>query len=297
MFGAPNALGGLGTKLIEDVVGLADRWDLIIGALILFAILIVHPDGVAAVATANRRPWNGSGSSPPRPRRTLPVVDFEPSAGSTLEIRDLTVTFGPVTAVDAVSLEVRPGEVVGLIGPNGAGKTTLIDAVTGFVPVAGGTISLDGDRIDRYNATHRAPPGPPAIVPVARAVRGHQRGGQPPRCADLRAPFVAHRPVLAGRHELPPSAVVAVQEFGLEPDLDLRPDQLVRGGAASSGSRGRSRRAPTSCCSTSRPRASTSTRAPSLPTSSAGWPTNAGWGCCSSSTMSGWSCRRAIAWW
>ena len=46
--------------------------------------------------------------------------------------------FGSVVAVDDVSLEVHPGEVVGLIGPNGAGKTTFIDAVTGFVPAASG---------------------------------------------------------------------------------------------------------------------------------------------------------------
>ena len=46
--------------------------------------------------------------------------------------------------MDDVSMEVHPGEVVGLIGPNGAGKTTLIDAVTGFVPVSRGSISLDG---------------------------------------------------------------------------------------------------------------------------------------------------------
>ena len=64
--------------------------------------------------------------------------------------------FGSVVAVQDVSMEVRPGEVVGLIGPNGAGKTTLIDAVTGFVPAAEGSIALDGRRIDRMNATQRA---------------------------------------------------------------------------------------------------------------------------------------------
>ena len=50
-----------------------------------------------------------------------------------LTVKDLTVRFGGVVAVNDVSLEVRPGEIHGLIGPNGSGKTTLIDAVTGFV--------------------------------------------------------------------------------------------------------------------------------------------------------------------
>jgi len=52
---------------------------------------------------------------------------------SVLAVRDLTVRFGGVVAVDGVSIEVRPGEIHGLIGPNGSGKTTLIDAITGFV--------------------------------------------------------------------------------------------------------------------------------------------------------------------
>jgi ABC-type branched-subunit amino acid transport system ATPase component len=54
-----------------------------------------------------------------------------------LEVRDLTVRYGGVTAVDRVSLVVPQGLIVGLIGPNGAGKTTLIDAVCGLTKSQG----------------------------------------------------------------------------------------------------------------------------------------------------------------
>lgn len=51
--------------------------------------------------------------------------------------KDVTVAYGPITAVSGVDLDLRPGEIVGLIGPNGAGKTTFVDAISGFVPSTG----------------------------------------------------------------------------------------------------------------------------------------------------------------
>ncbi len=68
-----------------------------------------------------------------RPARPL---SFD-AAPVVLNVEDLTVRFGGLTAVDGVSLRVREGEIVGLIGPNGAGKTTVIDALTDFVPSRG----------------------------------------------------------------------------------------------------------------------------------------------------------------
>ncbi|MFC0198645.1 ABC transporter ATP-binding protein, partial [Microbacterium arthrosphaerae] len=65
-----------------------------------------------------------------------------------LEVVDLTVSFGGLTAVDAVSFDVRPGEVVALIGPNGAGKTTVFNAVCGLVRRKGG-IRIDGEPAPR----------------------------------------------------------------------------------------------------------------------------------------------------
>jgi branched-chain amino acid transport system ATP-binding protein len=64
-----------------------------------------------------------------------------------LETKKLRVTFGGLRAVDDVDLQVPEGRLVGLIGPNGAGKTTFIDAVSGFVPVSGGSAQLAGNEL------------------------------------------------------------------------------------------------------------------------------------------------------
>jgi branched-chain amino acid transport system ATP-binding protein len=60
-----------------------------------------------------------------------------------LSVTDLTMRFGGLTAVDAVSFEARANAITALIGPNGAGKTTLFNCVTGFYRPTAGSISLD----------------------------------------------------------------------------------------------------------------------------------------------------------
>ena len=61
-----------------------------------------------------------------------------------LETIELTKRFGGITAVDEVDLQLKDGEILGLIGHNGAGKTTLMDCVSGFLPIDGGRIELQG---------------------------------------------------------------------------------------------------------------------------------------------------------
>jgi branched-chain amino acid transport system ATP-binding protein len=76
-----------------------------------------------------------------------------------LEVRELSVTFGGLHAVDDVALTVRADAIAGLIGPNGAGKTTTIDAICGFVPYDEGVVTLDGHRIDELPPHRRARAG------------------------------------------------------------------------------------------------------------------------------------------
>ncbi|HEY3142315.1 MAG TPA: MFS transporter [Acidimicrobiales bacterium] len=59
-----------------------------------------------------------------------------------LEVREIVRSFGGIRALDGVSFDVRPHEILGFIGPNGAGKTTLFDVISGFTPADHGTIRL-----------------------------------------------------------------------------------------------------------------------------------------------------------
>jgi len=100
-----------------------------------------------------------------------------------LDIRGLTKTYpGGLTALDAVDLQIRKGEIFALLGPNGAGKTTLIGAVCGLVRPTGGEIHAFGKDMRRNWRGLRARIGlvPQELAtdmfePVSRAVR-HSRG-------------------------------------------------------------------------------------------------------------------------
>lgn len=69
-------------------------------------------------------------------------------ANPLLEIHRLTKQFGGVIAVNDVSFDVNPGEIVALIGPNGAGKTTLFNMISSVITPTSGEIRFKGERID-----------------------------------------------------------------------------------------------------------------------------------------------------
>jgi len=86
-----------------------------------------------------------------------------------LEIADLAVNYGGIQAVKGLSLKVRLGELVALIGSNGAGKTTTLNAVSGTLPFASGSIRFEGNEIKGMGAWDIVRAGL-AMVPEGRGV-------------------------------------------------------------------------------------------------------------------------------
>jgi ABC-type branched-subunit amino acid transport system ATPase component/branched-subunit amino acid ABC-type transport system permease component len=232
--------GGLGPFILESAFSSIDRYVGLIGGLLLLILLLTHPDGIAPAnrrlgqhlvgklrARFHRRPETGAQEEvvapPPRmkPPRVKPLE---------LEVSDLRVQYGGVTALDGASLVIQPGQITGLIGPNGAGKTTLINAVTGFVSPSAGTVRLGGESISDWSVHRRARAGLSRSFQSLElfedlTVRENLRVAADAR--DLGAYFSSL--VLPRDPELPQAALLAIQEFELEADLDLLPTELPYG--------------------------------------------------------------------
>jgi ABC-type branched-subunit amino acid transport system ATPase component len=132
----------------------------------LLVVLLYFPRGLNQVTYTVRdailawaEPRVGAQTTKSRPAPLLSSRRREPSsaagAGPVLSVRDLSVRFGGLIAVDHASLEVNDGEMVGLIGTNGAGKSTLMNAIGGFV-VSSGSVSLLGEEVGETSAGYRA---------------------------------------------------------------------------------------------------------------------------------------------
>ena len=148
----------------------------------------------------------------------------------TLRVEGLRVTFGGVVAVNDVSITVRPGEVHGLIGPNGAGKTTFIDAVTGFVSLAGGRILVDDTDLTRWDARRRARLG------IARTFQSLElfddltvRENLAVGADDGSALRYLSDIIRPSKPRLRPLVLAALRESQLEDTLDVLPSSLPFG--------------------------------------------------------------------
>jgi branched-chain amino acid transport system ATP-binding protein len=88
-----------------------------------------------------------------------------------LAVDRLSVRYGAVDAVRSISLEVKPGEIVGLIGPNGAGKSSTLHAIMGAAPVVGGDVRIGGVSLLGRTSEEVARAGV-ALVPEGRRIFG-----------------------------------------------------------------------------------------------------------------------------
>ena len=92
-----------------------------------------------------------------------------PISGLMLQLRDVDCFYGAVQVLRAVSLDVAPGEILGLLGRNGAGKTTTLKSIMGLVRAGAGSIKLEGRDITSLGA-HEVPGLGVAYVPQGRGL-------------------------------------------------------------------------------------------------------------------------------
>ena len=135
-----------------------------------------------------------------------------------LEVRDVTVRFGGLTALKGIDLAAAPGEVLSVIGPNGAGKTTLFNVITGRVRPTEGTVMFDGREI------HRDPAFRIAQMGVVRTFQKTEVFQALTLADGVMAGALARRVADAER-----VAREALKTVGLEAKADLRADQLSYG--------------------------------------------------------------------
>jgi branched-chain amino acid transport system permease protein len=142
------------------IFGGQGQLEIIVFGIMLVVLLQLAPTGVW--------PWLMSLLAAPRRNRPDPAVAPlahkrpEPGSAPLLQIENARKQFGGVVAVNDVSFDVRPREIVALIGPNGAGKSTTFNLITGVLTSSGGNISLLGKSIDN------APPQEVVRLGVAR---------------------------------------------------------------------------------------------------------------------------------
>jgi branched-chain amino acid transport system permease protein len=133
---------------------------------ILIVVILFMPQGILGYVMRRKQGKAAPIPAPPEaperllpnaaPVATTPFKQARPSADAKpiLEARQLTKTFTGVVALDALDLQVFPGEILGLLGPNGSGKSTFINVVSGHYPVSSGQISFEGQALQGL-AAHR----------------------------------------------------------------------------------------------------------------------------------------------
>ncbi|GAA1563875.1 hypothetical protein GCM10009827_101870 [Dactylosporangium maewongense] len=179
-------LAGAATVFVPEILRLIELPQDIAPALFAVAALQALAGGEAGLAGALRAKWRPAPMAAAHPDRTYPVPSPALLAAVTrprrvtdnslrtppLEVRDITVAYGRVVALDGVNLRVQSATVHGLIGPNGAGKSTLIDVISGFVSPTRGQIYLDG------RVLFDVPPLSKDLPPHRRARKGIRRSFQ-----------------------------------------------------------------------------------------------------------------------
>jgi ABC-type branched-subunit amino acid transport system ATPase component/ABC-type branched-subunit amino acid transport system permease subunit len=138
--------GTIAFFLLPELMSGLQSWRLLVYGILLLVLSLYAPDGIAggfeALRRRIRRPPVRIGVSVEE--AVTPKLRI---AGAALALSGVVKRFGGVPALDQASLDVAAGTIHAIVGPNGSGKTTLLNVVTGFYPIDGGAITVDGKTI------------------------------------------------------------------------------------------------------------------------------------------------------
>jgi len=238
LVGALFAGGTLGAQLLNSLWPGLGAYVQVIGGALLLATVLQNQDGVAKsqvlIMRALGHKIRPGFKANEMDDRTIYSFSDERSPGRVqpckLDLRNLSVSYGGVAALNNVSFSVDAGSVVGLIGPNGAGKTTLIDAVTGFVQPSSGAVELDGLDISGWDPVRRARAG------ISRTFQGLELFEDMTVLDNIRSACDGRDRfnwvtdlVRPARPKLPPEALEAIRQFGFSDQLHRRVEELPYG--------------------------------------------------------------------
>jgi branched-chain amino acid transport system permease protein len=224
-------LGTILLTVLPEIAAPLVAWSTFLYAALLLVIVLAMPGGIADLLDfKNRRPLESDRAIIPRPQLLAGILGHA-AERRPLSVRNVSLSFGGVRAIDGLDLDLLPGEVHGLIGPNGSGKTTTLNVISGFARPNQGEVVIGEDALPR--------------APQTRAGRGIARTFQTPRLIGEasvlenvmvggtisgRASFVETLFCL-GRHrrdeaDLREAASLALRVVGLEALAPVRADRL-----------------------------------------------------------------------
>jgi len=139
--------------LLPHLLGRSGNFEDLVFGVLMILILQRAPEGLWARVRALGVRWNAAASLPRRPDAPVLAERARPAAGDVvLQVRELSKRFGGLVANNAISFEVRAGEVLALIGPNGAGKSTLFNCISQVDRASSGEVRFRERAVHRLDA-------------------------------------------------------------------------------------------------------------------------------------------------
>jgi ABC-type branched-subunit amino acid transport system ATPase component/ABC-type branched-subunit amino acid transport system permease subunit len=225
-------LGTIILTLLPEFAAPLAAWSTFLYAVLLLAVVLVAPGGIAALLDVkNRRPLQSNRAIVPRPA-LLPEILARGRGDAAIELRDIALSFGAVRAIDGVDLAIGTGRVHGLIGPNGSGKTTILNVISGYYAPQRGTVTLGGAGLAPGKPETRAGHGiartfqTPRIVGEASVLQNVMIGGTISGHGSLVESLLSLPRHIEDERRLEDAARLALRVVGLEGLASVRADRL-----------------------------------------------------------------------